>query len=53
MKLCVIFFIFYFFRIRVFTSGWKQVTSETLGIVLNISDMAEVLANNVCDFTKS
>ena len=46
-------FVYLFFRIRSYTSGFKQVASETFGFVLNISDMAEFLVNNVSNITKS
>ena len=46
-------FVYLFFWIRNYTSGFKQVASEMFGFVLNISDMAEFLVNNVSNITKS
>jgi hypothetical protein len=53
MMICLLYFGQLFFRIRGFTSGCKQVATETFGVVLNICDMSEVLVNNVSDITNS
>ena len=51
--ICLLYFVYLFSRIRGITSGCKQVASETFGYVLNISDTAEFLVNNVSDITSS